>query len=228
MLANIFNSIASIFKPQPTAIQGRRVTHAVMNYEGPGLIDIPNGARAFGAGGDAPGSMMERPVSVRLQQVPGVPGGTLYNPVMRSVPAGRMAPLPGGTNTRVSAEYGNAMAANASRGHGHTGQKAAGNLVYAGTRTPGVTTQVPVVRAMAAVDQRNPLIAQHTQPGMVTGATRQYGAPTPAPTTRPFSMTPAYVPTYAMPDISPAYQGKSSPLARSITTSESGGGYLGV
>lgn len=118
--------------------------------------------------------------------VPGVPGGTLQNPVGRPVYAGAFYPMPGGTNTRVPRGYAHAMAAQTYRGHGPNGMRVDPRVAYATVRDPGTMAYVNQIEQIAAMDPRNPYIARDTAPPMTAGATRTYGAPTPSPVERSY------------------------------------------
>jgi len=180
---------------------GGHISHWTQGYTGPGVV-----GRAFGAQGPPAGTLTPSPEALPIAPVPGIPGGTLINP-QPYVPVGRSPsyPMPGGTNTRVSADYGHRMAAQVNRGHGPVGTRAAEGFVHSGTRTPGVQSNVPLVDAMARIDQKNPMIARATQPPMVTGSTRVYGSAGLAPTEQSFvskSASEGFAPSYSYPDTS--------------------------
>lgn len=203
MLDRALAFVASLFKPKPVAANSNWPNDPwsvwrVQPYEGPGLVDMPAG-RPFGASGDVPGSMTESPVALPIAAVPGVPGGTLYNGAKRPVPAAVMAPLPGGTNTRVSQGYGDALAAQAMRGHGYGGRTAETSFVHSTVASSGSAARVPVTQAITAIDRRNPTVAPYVQPPMASGSTRIVGASAPAPTQQTFAQGGASVPVYAIP-----------------------------
>lgn len=122
-----------------------------------------------------PGTLTDRAQPLPLPGVPGVPGGTLMNPV--PVPGTRswgIAPTgPGGTGSVVSRDAVLQMTAINGRGAGPAGSRADEGLVYAGAKAPGVRSNASLLGAIARVDRRNPVVARHLlRSGMTAGATR--------------------------------------------------------
>ncbi len=130
--------------------------------------------RPFGATGDVPGTITPFPRSLPILPVPAVPGGTLMNPVdLPGTGARGVSPMSAGGSSIVSRESVLQVGAQVSRGTGPAGTRTSEALVHAGTRTPGVHSNGPMVRALAGIDRRNPVIAPYAlRARMVAGATR--------------------------------------------------------
>ncbi len=131
--------------------------------------------RPFGAAGGPPGTMASagsRPLPI--VGVPGIPGGTLVNP-MPVIGTGSRGPAPyaTGTGATVSRQAVLALTASSGRGTGPAASRAPEAFVYAGAKTAGVRSNQGLLGAIVAADIRNPYVARHLlRAGMTAGATR--------------------------------------------------------
>lgn len=131
--------------------------------------------RPFGAAGGPPGTMASAGSQpLPIVGVPGIPGGTLVNP-MPVIGTGARGPAPfmSGVTSRVSRKTVLALTASNGRGTGPAASRAPEAFVYAGARTAGVRSNHGLLGAIVAADIRNPYVARHLlRAGMVAGATR--------------------------------------------------------
>lgn len=130
--------------------------------------------RRTGTAASAPGTTTVKPTSMPILPVPGIPGGTIFNPVAPSGTLSRsLYPAQAGTGAVVSRQTVLELAANASRGTGFNTTRASEGLVRSGVRMSGVRSNRRLLGAIVGMDIRNPAVAAHTLSArMVAGSTR--------------------------------------------------------
>lgn len=129
--------------------------------------------RPFGARGGPPGTMGGSSATP-IMPIPGIPGGTLLqHPGNGGTGARGSYPSHSGTGAVIDRATVRRWGANAHRWTGHAHMKGPVGVIHAGTRAPGVHSNVHLVQALVETDIRNPAIAQHTLGGRMTaGSTR--------------------------------------------------------
>lgn len=130
--------------------------------------------RETGTAAAPPGTITVNPTPMPIMPVPGIPGGTIFNPVAPSGTLSRsLYPAQAGTGAVVSRQTVLELAANASRGTGFNTTRAPEGLARSGVRIAGVRSNRRLLGAIVDLDIRNPAVAPHTLAArMVAGSTR--------------------------------------------------------